>query len=156
MSSRFLKPFKFLSLISSREKKFYCCLSFASFWAVTLKGTNTYRTHEDFPNLHIKPQTISLHLHPVSLQLPVSNSWPPATGFQPQASSFRLPVAILLLQAPSLRPPTLYYIMPPAPGLQLHASSPGLQPQALALWPWFSSPRPQAPSFQHHAISPWH
>ena len=62
LSSRFLKSFKFVSLISSREKKFYCCLSFASFWAVTLKGTNTYRTHEDFPNLHIKPQTISLHL----------------------------------------------------------------------------------------------
>ena len=61
LSSRFLKSFKFVSLISLREKKFYCCLSFASFWAVTLKGTNTY-IHEDFPNLHIKPQTISLHL----------------------------------------------------------------------------------------------
>ena len=172
MSSRFLKPFKFLSLISSREKKSYCCLSFASFWAVTLKGTNTYRTHEDFPNLHntyihlsIKPQTISLHLQPVSLQLPVSSSRPPASGFQPQASSFRLSVAILLLQASSLRPPTLYYIIlclqpqvsssrPPASGFQPSGPSslaPGLQLQASSTMPLVPGtspwPKPSCPNF---------
>ena len=96
-----------------------------------------------------------------SLQLQTSSSRPPASGFQPQASSFRLSVAILLLQASSLRPPTLYYIIlclqpqvsssrPPASGFQPSGPSslaPGLQPQA-------SSSKLPAPCHQSLALAP--